>query len=118
MKEENDFFDDLIDDETETFSSEFSDAEEFDEDNEDEDDDEEPTSLRTAILTKNGMIALLTLKAGASGGQIVRVDPREQLPTAQRYDDAESAFNWFRRSLATSRRNGWEVVYDGRPMFG
>jgi hypothetical protein len=118
MKDENDFFDDLIDDETETFSSEFADAEEFEDDGEEDEDDDEPLSLRTAVLTKSGMIALLTLKAGASGGQIVRVDPREQLPTAQRYDDAESALNWFRRSLATSRRNGWEVVYDGSPMFG
>lgn len=116
MKDENDFFDDLIDDETETYSSEFSDADDFED--EEDDDGEEPSSLRTAVLTKNGMLALLTLKAGASGGQIVRVDPREQLPTAQRYDDAETALGWFRRSLATSRRNGWEVVYDGSPLFG
>lgn len=116
MEDDNDFFDDLIDDETETYSSEFSDAEE--EDDDEDADDEEPSELRTAVLTKNGMIALLTLKAGESGARIVRVDPRESLPTAQRYDDAESAASWFNRSLATSRKNGWEVIYDGTPLFG
>lgn len=111
---DDDFFDDLIDDETETYASEFS-AEDVDED---EDDDDEPSEVRTAVLLKNGILALLTLKTNERGGQIVRVDPRESLPTAQRYDDAESAIKWFKRSLATSGKNGWAVVYDGEPLFG
>jgi hypothetical protein len=116
MRDENDFFDDLIDDEAETYTSEASDEDDFEGDD-DEDDDEE-FETRTAVLSKKGMLALLTVKTNEDGGQIVRVDPRQQLPTAQRYDTPESAIEWFRRSLATSRRNGWEVVYDGAPAQG
>jgi hypothetical protein len=115
MRDENDFFDDLIDDEAETRATEFSEEDDFEGD--DEEDDEE-SETRTAVLAKRGMLALLTVKTNEGGGQIVRVDPRQQLPTAQRYDTPESAVEWFNRSLATSRRNGWQVVYVGAPMIG
>ena len=116
MKDKNDFFDDVIDDEADLDEPTFM---EFDEtDDASEDDEEEPTDLRTAVLTKNGMVALLCLKTTATGGQIVRVDPRQPIPSAQTYDDEESAAHWFRRSLATSRRNGWLVAYEGEPLFG
>jgi len=116
MRDDNDFFDDLIDDEAETYTSEASDEDDFEGDDEEEDGEEFET--RTAVLSKKGMLALLTVRTNEDGGQIVRVDPRQQLPTAQRYDTPESAIEWFRRSLATSRRNGWEVVYDGAPAQG
>jgi hypothetical protein len=64
------------------------------------------------------MLALLSLKASSDGGQIVRLDPRQRLPTMQRYDTEEEAHKWFSRSLATSRKNGWAVVYDGTPLVG
>ena len=115
--DDKDFFEELIDDETDTFAPELSDADEFEDDDLDDDDDE-LSELRTAVLTKNEMLALLTLKTNERGGQIVRIDPRQTLPTAQRYETAEDAADWFRRSLATSRKNGWEVVYDGAPLFG
>ncbi|HYO63550.1 MAG TPA: hypothetical protein VER08_07835 [Pyrinomonadaceae bacterium] len=122
MKDQNDFFDDVIDDEVigdEPFSDEPT-FMEFGDDpaGRDDDEEEEPTDMRTAVLTKNGMVALLSLKTTATGGQIVRVDPRQPLPTAQSYDDEASAERWFRRSLATSRRNGWQVAYEGEPLFG
>lgn len=116
MRDDNDFFDDLIDDEAETYTSEASDEDDFEGDDDEEDDEEFET--RTAVLSKKGMLALLTVRTNEDGGQIVRVDPRQQLPTAQRYDTPESAIEWFRRSLATSRRNGWEIVYDGAPAQG
>jgi hypothetical protein len=114
MNDENDFFDDVIDDE-----AEFNEPSEmgFDDDD-DEDDEEEPIDVRTAILSKNGMVALLSLKTYSSGGQIVRVDPRQSLPTSQNYEDGEAALKWFKRSLTTSRKNGWTEVYDGEPLFG
>lgn len=88
-------------------------------DEDDEDGDEgEPFDVRTAVMTKNDMVALLSLKTSATGGIIVRVDPRQPLPAAQSYEDALAATNWFNRSLATSRRNGWRVLYDGEPLFG
>ena len=113
MTDFNDHFDDFIDDKTETEEAETG---YFEADEDDE--DEEPFDIQTAVLSKNGMLALLTLKTTESGGQIVRFDPRESLPTAQRYDDEAEAARWFRRSLATSLRNGWTVVYDGEPLFG
>jgi hypothetical protein len=87
-------------------------------DAEDEDDDED-AEVRTALLSKHEMIALISLRTTAEGGgRIVRVDPRQPLPAAKVYEDPADALRWFRRSLATSRRNGWEVVYDGEPLFG
>ena len=114
MDDQNDFFDDVIDDEAESPDSEWMDG---DDDDEAEDDDE-PYEVRTVVMTKNGMVALLSLKISAAGGQIVRVDPRQTIPAAQNYEEAPVAAKWFKRSLATSRKNGWDVAYDGEPLFG
>lgn len=125
MKDHNDVFDEFIDvdaaDETAESAQLFDDEEDdFEEvDGEDEfDEDDDSLVVRTALLSKNEMIAMLSLKATDSGGQIVRFDPRESLPTMQRYDSEDEALRWFRRSLATSRKNGWAVVYDGEPLVG
>lgn len=83
-----------------------------------EDDDDASAEIRTALLAKNDMLALLGLKTSSQGGLIVRVDPRQSLPTAQTYEDAASATKWFKRSLATSQRNGWVLIYDGEPLLG
>ncbi|HEX8422352.1 MAG TPA: hypothetical protein VF634_03025 [Pyrinomonadaceae bacterium] len=112
MKEPEDFFEEIIGEE-----------EAYDEtgelgDEEDEDEDEEPFEVRTAVMQKNELLALLSLRISAGGGRIVRVDPRQRVPSAQTYEDAEAATHWFNRSLATSRRNGWNVIYDGEPSFG
>ena len=119
MKDHNDFFDDIInvDDEQEAERAEYTDeAEEFDD--EDDEQDDGSTVVRTAVLKKNDMLALLSLKAGDAGGQIIRFDPRESLPAVQSYESETEARKWFARSLATSRRNGWSVVYDGEPLIG
>ncbi|HLL71817.1 MAG TPA: hypothetical protein VK363_10315 [Pyrinomonadaceae bacterium] len=112
MNEPEDFFDEIIGEE-----------EAYDETDElgdeEDDDDEEPFEVRTAVMQKNDLLAILSLKISADGGgRIVRVDPRQSVPSAQTYEDAEAATHWFNRSLATSRRNGWSVVYDGEPSFG
>jgi len=88
---------------------------EFDEFNEFEADD---VFVRTAVLSKNNMIALLCVKTATEGGAICRVDPREAQPAVQLYDDPEKAIEWFNKSLRTSRQNGWQVVYDGLPLQG
>jgi hypothetical protein len=109
-----DFFDDVINDELE--------IESFDgEDNGDEDDDvedDEDVESRSVVLFKEDMIAILGLKGSSQGGLIIRVDPRQKNPAAQTYDDALAATKWFNRSLKTSRKNGWKVIYDGTPAFG
>ena len=75
-------------------------------------------AVRTAVMQKNDMIALLCIKTASAGAAICRVDPREDRPAVQIYDDATAAVEWFTRSLRTSRRNGWNVVYDGLPLQG
>ena len=99
----------------------YEDEEEFDENFEfDESFDEQFDALnvRTTVLSKNGMVALLCLKTADNGGAISRVDPREINPSVQLYDDPEKALEWFTKSLRSSRRNGWRVVYDGLPLQG
>ncbi len=119
MKDEQDYFDEWIDDEMETETDETGLLGFAGDDNDDDDDDDDtPSEVRTVVMSKDGMIALLSLKTSAAGGQIVRFDPRQQLPSAQSYEDGEAAVLWFKRSLATSRKNGWCVAYDGEPLYG
>ena len=67
MKDHNDFFDEMIDvdDEADNEPAEFLEDEddyEFEEDDEDEDgEDDGATVVRTAVLRKNDMLALLSL---------------------------------------------------------
>ena len=110
MNNQDDFFDDIISDEPE--------LDDFEGSEDEHDDFDEESEVRTVLLAKNEMLALLGLKKSAAEGIIVRVDPRQPLPSAQRYDDIESAVEWFNRSLATSRKNGWEVIFDGQPLYG
>ena len=110
MNNKDDFFDDIISDEPE--------LDDFESGEDENDDEDEESEVRTVLLAKNEMLALLGLKKLAEEGIIVRVDPRQPLPSAQRYDDIKSAVEWFNRSLATSRKNGWEVIFDGRPSYG
>ncbi len=95
----------------EDFDDEFSDFEKFDA-------DVDNVVVRTAILEKESMVALLCIKSAPVGAAICRVDPRENLPAVQLYDDPSAALLWFTRSLSTSKKNGWSVVYDGLPLQG
>ena len=94
----------------EDFDGELGDFDEFE--------DEDEISVRTAILSKNNMIALLCVKTATEGGAICRVDPREQNPSVQIYDDPAKALEWFTKSLRTSKKNGWQLVYNGLPLQG
>ena len=101
--------------EFEEFSDELDEFDEFDEFDEDEPND---INVRTAVLSKNNMVALLCIKTADKGGAICRVDPREANPAVQIYDDPEKALEWFNKSLRTSKQNGWQIVYDGLPLQG
>lgn len=95
--------------------------EEFDEDLIEFDEfeiDHDDVSMRTAVMQKNDMIALLCIKTASVGAAICRVDPREDRPAVQIYDDPTAAVEWFTKSLRTSRVNGWNVIYDGLPLQG
>src|SRR5687768_4460576 len=103
------------------FNADFDFDEEFDEDLAEFDgfdDDEGSVEMRTAVMQKNDMIALLCIKTASVGAAICRVDPREDRPAVQIYDDAGAAVEWFTKSLRTSKRNGWSVIYDGLPLQG
>ncbi len=108
----NDFDLDPEDLEFEDFDKDLEDFEDFDESEFSE------VQMRTAVLSKNNMVALLCVKTATEGGAICRVDPREVNPSVQIYDDPEKAMEWFTKSLRTSRKNGWLVVYDGLPLQG
>lgn len=110
MNDQNEFFDDVIGDELDTDDTEWGSGQ--------DDEEDEPMEVRTVVMSKHDMLALLGLKKSTQGGLIVRVDPREEKPAAQVYEDADSATRWFNKSVATSRKNGWSIIYDGTPMFG
>jgi hypothetical protein len=105
----NDFDFDNDDVGFEDFSDELDEFDEF---------EPEDVHIRTAVLSKNNMIALLCVKTATEGGAICRVDPRESQPAVQIYDDPAKALEWFNKSLRTSRQNGWQLVYDGLPLQG
>jgi len=112
----NDNFETDLDDDFEAFDSE---DEEFDEEFE-PGMEIEITNVRRriAVLSKREMIAILGVQTFDQGGTICRVDPREERPAVQLYDDPAEALDWFKRSLRTSKKNGWQVVYDGLPLHG
>jgi hypothetical protein len=103
----DDNFDDLIDD-----------GEESEESSLDLDITNGPSRVRTAVMAKNEMVALISLKMTPSGGLLVRIDPRQSLPAIKTYENTDTAVHWFRRSLETSKKNGWSVIYDGEPLWG
>lgn len=94
------------------FSDELADFDDFSDNNADD------VLVRTAVLQKNNMVALLCIKSATAGAAICRVDPREANPAVQIYDDPTAALEWFTKSLRTSRKNGWTIVYDGLPLQG
>jgi hypothetical protein len=102
-------FDDFDEDLDEGFELEEFDETEF---------DENELETRTVILFKKDMIALLGMRTATQGGTICRVDPRESSPAVQIYDDPTAAADWFKKSLRTSKKNGWQIAYDGLPLFG
>ncbi len=97
--------------EEQDFSDELAEFEDFDIDLDD-------VLVRTAVLQKNNMVALLCIKSATAGAAICRVDPREAHPAVQLYDDPTAALEWYTKSLRTSRSNGWQIVYDGLPLQG
>jgi len=104
--------------EFENFGDEPGELDEFDEFDEFDEVELSEVNVRTAVLSKNNMVALLCINTAEKGGAICRVDPREVNPAVQIYDDPEKALEWFNKSLRTSKKNGWLVVYDGLPLQG
>jgi hypothetical protein len=82
------------------------------------DDETDSAESRTALLGKGGMTATLTLKTTAAGGVTLRDDPRIPATTSRYHADAAEALRWYRRSLRSSKANGWTIHYVGAPARG
>jgi hypothetical protein len=73
--------------------------------------------LRTIVMEKNEMLALIGLSKTDEGASITTVDPRREHPLVKTYEP------WlvedeFKKVLRLSLRNGWRVIYDGPPSWG
>ena len=76
-------------------------------------------NFRAVILVKNEVLALVGMATGAEGARVARFDPRSEPPVnVGPFEERPKAAHAFRRSIETSRDNGWTVVYDGPPLAG
>ncbi len=74
--------------------------------------------IRTVVMIKDGMIGVIGLATSADRSQVARLDLREGQPVSSEFESPESASVGFRNMIKTSRRNGWNVLYDGQPLYG
>jgi hypothetical protein len=75
--------------------------------------------FRAVILAKNDTLALVGMATTPEGARVARFDPRAEPPVSMGpVEDPPKVANAFRRSLQTSKDNGWTVVYDGPPLTG
>lgn len=75
-------------------------------------------TIRTAIMSKDELLGIIGLAVAEQFAQVGRFDPRTGEPHTSRWDNHKEARRGFRNMLATSRENGWDVLYDGPPLIG
>jgi len=81
--------------------------------------DSQQINFRAVILVKNDILALVGMTTTAEGARVARFDPRAEPPVSLGpLEDPPKVAYAFRRSVQTSRTNGWAVVYDGPPLAG
>jgi hypothetical protein len=79
----------------------------------------EQVDFRAVILVKNEMLALVGMATTSEGARVARFDPREEPPVSLGpLEDPPKVAYAFRRSVHTSKTNGWAVIYDGPPLLG
>lgn len=75
--------------------------------------------FRAVILVKNDILALVGMATTTGGARVARFDPRaEPQVSLGPFEDRPKVAYAFRRSVQTSKTNGWTVVYDGPPLSG
>ncbi len=74
-------------------------------------------TTRTVIMMKNDMLALINMIKSEEGASITTFDPRRGHPLVKSYEPWLVA-DEFRKVLSLSKKNGWQVVYDGEPLWG
>ena len=76
-------------------------------------------NFRAVILVKNEILALVGMATTPEGARVARFDPRAEPPVSLGpLEDTPKVACAFRRSVQTSKTNGWMVVYDGPPLEG
>ena len=73
--------------------------------------------IRTLLMTKNDMLALIGMVKTDEQASITTLDPRREQPLVKTYEPWLVA-DEFKKVLRLSLRNGWHVVYDGEPLKG
>ena len=73
--------------------------------------------IRTLLMTKNNMLALIGMVKTDEQASITTLDPRREQPLVKTYEPWLVA-DEFKKVLRLSLRNGWHVVYDGEPLKG
>lgn len=79
----------------------------------------EEVDFRAVILAKNDTLALVGMATTPEGARVARFDPRSEPPVSLGpLEDPPKVAYAFRRSVQTSKTNGWTVIYDGPPLTG
>ncbi len=79
----------------------------------------EQINFRAVILVKNEVLALVGMATTHEGSRVARFDPRAEPPVSLGpFEDPPKVAYAFRRSVQTSKTNGWTVIYDGPPLLG
>ncbi len=75
-------------------------------------------TFRTAVMIKDDLLGIIGLAVSEEYSQVGRFDPRTGEPHTSSWDDHRQARRGFRNMLRASLNNGWDVIYDGPPLFG
>jgi hypothetical protein len=75
--------------------------------------------IKTAILEKNGLTALLGIRPLATGQAVlIRTDPRDGEASSSLQDSLEMAERNLSGSIRKSVKRGWRLVHFGIPNYG
>ena len=81
--------------------------------------EQQQVDFRAVILVKNETLALVGMATTPDGARVARFDPRAEPPVSLGpLEDPPKVAYAFRRSVQTSKSNGWAIVYDGPPLAG
>lgn len=71
------------------------------------------------ILTKEDMLGLFALIDKGDQQRLVVVDSRKPNdPAIRQYDDRRVAYAQMRHEVNVSVDRGWQIIYDGQPLWG
>lgn len=73
--------------------------------------------IRTAIMSKNELLALVGMVSSDEGASITTIDPRRDHPMVKTYEPW-LVTDEFKKVLRLSLKNGWSVIYEGQPLWG